>query len=304
MIIRKHKDITFKPKRKKLNLTQIWINLFFVLVSFLFIYPILLLISISFSDMSSIIENGYRLIPEKFSLAAYRFVLAAPDKLVNGYIVTTFTTLVGTSLSLIITSLLAYALSRQDYALKRKLTLFVVFTMLFNGGMVPWYMLITNYLHLKNTVLALILPYLINAWNVIMLRTFFQSVPNELIEAAEIDGSSEFRTFFQIIIPLSKPALAAVGFMIMLRYWNDWWLSMLFIEKGNLYTLQYMIYDMMNKVKEMMQEASVGSMSLEELPTETVRMATVFLASGPVLFIFPFFQKHFVKGLTVGSVKG
>lgn len=291
--------------KRSSNASQIAINIFFIIVSICFVYPILLLISISLSDMGSIVTNGYRLIPERFSLQAYRYVFAAPDRLITGYKVTILTTVLGTSISLLITSLLAYALSKRDYVFRSKLSFFVLFTMLFNGGMVPWYMLITNYLHLKNKIWVLILPYLVNAWNVIMLRTFFQQIPQEMTEAAEIDGCSEFRIFFSIIIPQSKPSLAAVGFIIMLRYWNDWYLSMLFIERGNLYTLQYMIYNMMNRIKEMMQDASVaGNLSIEDMPTETVRMATVFLASGPMLFVFPLFQKYFVKGLTVGSVKG
>lgn len=291
-------------KTKKISGMQLGLNLLFILISLIFIYPILLIVSISFSDMGSIVENGYRLIPEKLSLVAYKYVAASPDRLINGYKVTLTTTTLGTFLSLLISAMLAYALSRKDFRFRKGVTFFVLITLLFNGGMVPWYMLITNYLHLKNSLLALILPYLVSAWNVFMLRTFFQSVPNELIEAADIDGSTEFRTFFTIVVPLSTPALAAVGFLIMLRYWNDWWLSMLFVEKGQLHTLQYMIYDMMNKVREMMQDASAGNMSLQDMPTETVRMATVALASGPMLFVFPFFQKYFVKGLTVGSVKG
>jgi len=291
-------------KKENVFLKEALIHLLFILIAICFIYPILLLIGISFSDMGSIMKNGYRLIPEKFSLQAYRYVFASPKRLINGYLVTAFSTTVGTVTSLFVTSLLAYALSRQDYVFRKKISFVVIFTLLFNGGMVPWYMLISNYYKLKNTVWVLILPYLINSWNVIILRTFFQGIPKEMIEAADIDGSSEFRTFFSIIVPQSTPSLAAVGFLIMLRYWNDWYLSMLFIEKSNLHTLQYMIYNMMNKVREMMQDASAGNMSLEDMPTETVRMATVFLASGPVLFVFPFFQKYFVKGLTVGSVKG
>jgi len=291
-------------KKENVFLKEALIHLLFILIAICFIYPILLLIGISFSDMGSIMKNGYRLIPEKFSLQAYRYVFASPKRLINGYLVTAFSTTVGTVTSLFVTSLLAYALSRQDYVFRKKISFMVIFTLLFNGGMVPWYMLISNYYKLKNTVWVLILPYLINSWNVIILRTFFQGIPKEMIEAADIDGSSEFRTFFSIIVPQSTPSLAAVGFLIMLRYWNDWYLSMLFIEKSNLHTLQYMIYNMMNKVREMMQDASAGNMSLEDMPTETVRMATVFLASGPVLFVFPFFQKYFVKGLTVGSVKG
>jgi len=291
-------------KKENVFLKEALIHLLFILIAICFIYPILLLIGISFSDMGSIMKNGYRLIPEKFSLQAYRYVFASPKRLINGYLVTAFSTTVGTVTSLFVTSLLAYALSRQDYVFRKKISFMVIFTLLFNGGMVPWYMLISNYYKLKNTVWVLILPYLINSWNVIILRTFFQGIPKEMIEAADIDGSSEFRTFFSIIVPQSTPSLAAVGFLIMLRYWNDWYLSMLFIEKSNLHTLQYMIYNMMNKVREMIQDASAGNMSLEDMPTETVRMATVFLASGPVLFVFPFFQKYFVKGLTVGSVKG
>ncbi|MGQ9631006.1 MAG: carbohydrate ABC transporter permease [bacterium] len=178
--------------------------------------------------------------------------------------------------------------------------------MLFNGGLVPWYILIVRYLHLKDTLWVLIVPYLVVPWFVLLLRTFFQQIPISLIESAKIDGASEFRIFFSIIVPLSKPALATIGLFICLRYWNDWWLSLLYIEKENLVPLQYMLYRMMANIQFLTSQLTTTAVDIDvgKLPNESARMAMCVLAAGPMLFVFPFFQKYFVKGLTAGALKG
>jgi putative aldouronate transport system permease protein len=177
--------------------------------------------------------------------------------------------------------------------------------MLFNGGLVPWYMVITNVLHIKDTLFALIMPYTIVAWYVILLKTFFLGLPSEIIEAAYVDGSSEFNTFIKIVLPMSKPALASVGFLMLLRYWNDWWLSLLFIETSSKQSLQYMLYALMASIEEIARDAQASGMDSDiNFPSEAARMAMAVLAAGPMLFIFPFFQKYFVQGLTIGAVKG
>ena len=181
------------------------------------------------------------------------------------------------------------------------------FTLLFNGGLVPWYILISKYLQLKDHLAVLILPYLVYPWYVIILRTFFKSVPYELVESAQIDGCGEWRTFWSVVLPMSKPALATVGLLIAFRYWNDWYLGMLFITERELRPLQYLLYSIMSNLEEFERNfhitAIMGDMNAT-FPSEPVRMAMAVLGAGPMLIVFPFFQKYFVRGLAVGAVKG
>lgn len=293
-------------KKVTARLSDSIVHVFFILAAIGCIYPIALIIAISISEVNSIFEAGYRLFPKKLNFLAYEFILKNPQRLLNSYLVTILVTVAGSLTALTVTAMLAYAISRKEFKYGRQISFAVVFTMLFNGGLVPWYMVVTNVLHIKNTIFALILPYVVLAWFVMLLRTFFAALPNEVIEAAEIDGSSEFSTFLKIIIPMSKPAIAAVGFLIVLRYWNDWWLSMLFIENSRLNSLQYMLFALMSTIDELAKDAQVsGSMDAgDNFPSESARMAMAVLAGGPMLFVFPFFQKYFVKGITLGALKG
>ena len=269
------------------------------------IYPVLLMISVSFTDSAAIYEYGYSVIPRQISTLAYEYILKNPARLLSGYAVTAFVSLGGGLFSLVITSMIAYPLSRPDYRYRRIVNLYVFLTMLFNGGMVPTYMVIVNVLGLKDNILVLILPYAAMAWNILLLRSFFAAIPLDIIEAAKIDGAGEVRTFVQIVIPLSKPGLASVGFLIVLRYWNDWWLSMLYIMDGNLQSLQYKLYTLMKGIEELAKDAMVsGTVDVINFPSESARMAMAFMSIAPVLFLFPFFQKYLVKGITVGAVKG
>ncbi len=291
-------------KKKKRQL-QIILNLVMILFSIVCIYPVVLMIAISVSDSNSIFQYGYSIFPHKFSLLAYEYIFKNPKRLLTGYEVTMFVSLVGGLFSVIVTSLIAYPLSRNDYGYRKAINFFVFFTMLFNGGMVPTYMVVVNVLHLKDNILALILPYAATAWNILLMRSFFSAVPNDIIEAARIDGAGELRIFMQIVVPLSKPGLASVSFLIVLRYWNDWWLSMLYITDGNLQSLQYKLYTMMKGIEEIAKDAMVsGTVDVINFPSESARMAMAFLSIAPILFLFPFFQKYLVKGITVGAVKG
>lgn len=270
------------------------------------IIPIIAVLSISLSDEMDILRGGYKLIPKKISLTAYEYIFRVPKQILQGYFISLSVTGVGTALSLLIIALIAYPLSRRDFKYRNPLAFYIFFTMLFNGGLVPWYILIVRYLHLKDTWWVLILPYLVLPWFVLLLKTFFQQIPIGIIESAKLDGASELRTFFTIIIPLSKPALAAIGLFILLRYWNDWWLPLLYIESENLVPLQYMLHRMMANIQFLTQQLRTTQMTIDisKLPNESARMAMCVLAAGPMLFIFPFFQKYFVKGLTVGAIKG
>ncbi|MBM7565924.1 carbohydrate ABC transporter permease [Paenibacillus sacheonensis] len=284
-----------------------WLTLaWFTVFSIFCIIPFLYIVSISLSNESDIANYGYKLIPKHITTHAYDFLLQSPKQLLSGYGVSITVTVIGTVASLLITTKLAYALSRKDFGGANSLSFIVFFTMLFSGGLVPWYILIKRYLQIDDSLLVLILPYIIMPWHVLLMKGFLSDIPPALIESAKIDGAGEWRIFYQIILPLAKPALATVALFIAFIYWNDWWLAMLFIDNQNLIPLQYMLYRIMNNIQFLstsMQSSNI-SIDITAMPNETARMAIAVMAAGPILFVFPFFQKYFVKGLTVGAVKG
>ena len=287
---------------------QFAIHIFMIFIALLCLLPLVLVISISLSDETDIIKNGFRIIPMHSTFTAYNLIFKNPSRIINSYKITMTVTAIGTFLSLFIMSMLAYTLSRKDYKYRRMLSFYVFFTMLFSGGLVPWYILVTRYLHLTDTILALIVPYLVSAWYLFLLRTYFQKIPSSFIESAKIDGASEFRIYGQIILPLSTASLATVGLFIALNYWNDWWLSLLFINKPRLYSLQMLLKIMMENIdfikNDMHTVFSSDMINSMALPSESTRMAMCLLAIGPIMILFPFLQKYFVRGLTVGSIKG
>jgi len=270
------------------------------------IVPIIAVISISFSNQQDIVAFGYKLIPTNIDLTAYKYILKSPKQVLDAYKITSIVTILGTVFSLSVIALIAYPLSRMDFRYRKGISFLVFFTLLFNAGMVPLYIVVTKVYQLKDTIFALILPYAANAWHILLLRTFFSKIPYSLIEAAKLDGAGELQTFWKIILPLSKPGLATIGLFILLMYWNDWWLSLLFVESQELIPLQYMMYRIMSEVQYLTQQLTSSSVVIDRtsLPTESLRMAMCVFAAGPMLFVFPFFQKYFVKGITVGSLKG
>ncbi len=287
--------------------TNAILNIIFIIWSLICILPLLLVVIVSFSSEQSIFQNGYSFFPSEWSLAAYQFFFRLGDQLVRSYGITIFVTVVGTLFSLSITAMFAYVLSRSDYAYNRIITLLLLFTMLFNGGIVATYMVNTQLLGLGNSVWALILPMSLNAFYVIVLRTFYKSIPMEIIEAARIDGASEFKTFFRIVLPLAKPGLATIGMFTMIAYWNDWFLGMLYIVDQKKYPVQTLLWSMQNSL-EFMKQSSSNALEYAEMaanaPTDSGRMALTVLVVLPILLAYPYFQKYFVKGLTVGGVKG
>lgn len=293
--------------QKKKHRGEVKYHVIMMLICFLCALPLVLVVSISLTDMDYIYANGYSFFPKEVTGGAYEYIAKNPKELVDAYKTTIFVTAIGTMLGLLLTAMLAYPLSRRDYHLGRTLSFLVFFTLLFNGGLVPWYILISKYLHLKDHLAVLILPYLVYPWYVIMLRTFFRSIPYELVESAQLDGCGEWRIFWKIVLPMSKPALATVGLLIAFRYWNDWYLGMLFITDRQLRPLQYLLYSIMSNLEEFERNfhitAIMGDLSAT-FPSEPVRMAMAVLGAGPMLLVFPFFQKYFVRGLSVGAVKG
>jgi putative aldouronate transport system permease protein len=282
------------------------INGLFIILSLACVIPLVLIVSASFSSRLGLNVKGYSLIPPEFSLEAYRYIFKSPRQLLSSYGVTISVTILGTVLSLLCTSMFAYAIARRDFKYHNLLSFLLLFTLLFSGGMVPSYIMISRYYHLKNNILVLILPYVIIPWHVFLMKGFFLDIPVSLMEAAKIDGARELTIFFRIVLPISKPALATIGLFCAFTYWNDWWLSLLYIDNPKLNSLQYYLYRIMNNIQFLtssMQNVNLN-IDLSKLPGETARMALCVLAAGPMLFIFPFFQKYFVRGLTVGAVKG
>lgn len=284
------------------------IHILFILFSLLFVVPFLLVIAISLSNEQDIISDGYRLIPQTFDLTAYRVVFENSAQMANSYLVTTFQAGFGTLASVFIMSLCAYPLSRATFRWRGPITFFIFFTMLFGGGLIPAYILNTQYLGLGNTVWIYILPSLANAFHIIIFRTFFQGLPTSIIESAKMDGAGEFRIYWQMILPISKPVIATLALLNVLGKWNEWFTALIYIRDTDLYTLQYLLQRILQKVEFIRQIADEMPAGVDpetfKLPTETVRFAMAVIAAGPLLVVFPFFQKYFAKGLTIGSVKG
>lgn len=293
-------------KTQKIHISTIIIHAIFILLTLACVVPLLLVVGISFTEESTLLAEGYHLIPRKFSLDAYKFVFTGATSVLQAYGVTIFVTVAGTFLHLLCMSMLAYGLTREEVTARNALSLFVYIPVLFNGGLVPYYMLITKYLHLKNTIWVLVITQLVSATNVLIFRNFFKSIPNSLVEAARIDGAGEIRTFFKIVLPLSKPSLASIGLFVAIAYWNDWMTCSLYIENPKLQTLQYMLQSLMSNIQYLIMNADVSQSAqnaLSNLPNEGVRMATCVLAVGPIIFLYPLLQKYFASGLTVGAVK-
>lgn len=287
---------------------QVITNVFMMLLSIACIMPFILLIASSITDENSLIKNGYSYLPDKISFAAYTYLWGEASTIFRAYGITILITIIGTVLSLIITSMLAYPLSRKDLPLRKPLAFIVFFTMLFNGGLVPTYLIYTQGFHIKNTIFALIVPgLLMNAFNVMLMRTFFMtSIPDAIIESAKVDGAGEFKIFIKIILPLSLPIFATVGLFQGIAYWNDWYNGLIYITNPNLYSVQ----NILNRIITDAQFLSSGTLGSQitgaavSVPNTAVRMAIAVIAVIPILIAYPFFQKYFAKGITVGAVKG
>lgn len=291
-------------KKQQKQKTSFLVKIFFGIMVIACVVPLILILSISLSESEQLVVGGYSFLPQKISFDAYKYLLKNGNRVLNAYKITVIVTVIGSFFGLIFTAQLAYALSRKEYKLRNKMSLLVFFTMMFNGGLIPTYILMANYLGMKDNILALILPSLISPWNVMLLRSFFSDIPSELIEAAYIDGADELRIFYGIILPISKPALATVGTFLILSYWNDWFQGLLYITKQELEPLQYMLYKMSENIEELQSQMSYFGSNVEYFPKEPIRMAMAIIAAGPIVFIFLLTQRYFIKGITLGAVKG
>ena len=308
---------TKKPMKvrtgKRMNGKQVvgqTILTFLVLLFTVFCFaPVLLTFISAFTDEMTINQNGFSFWPAKWSMVGMNSVLRYGNKLFTSYGVTIFVTVFGTFFGLFVMSMYAYAISRRDFKLSKFLSIFLLIPMLFNGGQLSGYMIFTRYYGLKNNLMALVLPLCVSTMNVIILRTYIaNSIPNELMEAAKIDGAGDYRTFFQITLPLLKPSLAAVGFMLATTYWNDWQNALLYISDDTLKPLQLLLVNIQKNISFLLNNtnvpASVRAAMGGAIPQYSSTMATVLVIIGPIMVVYPFFQKYFIKGLTVGSVKG
>ncbi len=268
--------------------------------------PFMLIISGSFTDEGEIIRNGFSFFPRKISFASWIMLYHDMQRIINGYIITVSVTVFGTLSSLLITSMMSYPLSVTTLKYRNLIAFFAFFTLVFYGGMVPWYIIVSRVLRLRNTFFALVFPYTLQAWNMFLLRNFFRTIPKEIAESAKMDGAKEMTIFIRLILPLAKPGLATVGLFIALMYWNDWWLGLMFIEDHQLYPVQLLLRAIVSNVQFLRSSTAtaIASDASGIIPLEGVKMSTGLVTIGPIIFLYPFVQKYFVKGIVIGSVKG
>ncbi|MBC8081509.1 MAG: carbohydrate ABC transporter permease [Gorillibacterium sp.] len=283
------------------------IHIILILGSLASLLPFWLLLMVSLTSQDYITLHGYSFLPKQFDIAAYLYLYHDAEQILRAYSVSIIVTVVGVVISLFITSALAYTISRRDYPFRSILSFYVFFTMLFGGGLLPWYLVYTRLLHVQDTLWALILPGLLSGFNVLIMRTFFaNSIPPALLDSAQIDGAGEYRTYFSIILPLSLPVIATIGLFVTISYWNDWFTSLVFINDTKLYSLQYFLNKTLMNATFLAALANnqYASLIRPTAPLESIRMAMAIVAIGPIVLVFPFVQKYFVKGLTIGAVKG
>ena len=290
--------------KKRIKVSQVALYGILTLISVLWIIPVLFIFSLSVTPETSLSEVGYRLIPKEITFDAYTYIIKNPAQILNSYKISIIVTVIGTVAGLMFTTGIAYAMSRKDFKLGKHITRFVMFAMLFHGGLIPTYIVVTQVLHLGNTLWVLILTMLVSPWNIFLMKSFLSSIPTELLEASFIDGATEYQTYFKVVLPLAKPGLATVGLLILFSYWNDWYQAMLYIDNMELVPLQLLLYKIISNIQFVLQNSFYLASEGGSFPTIAARMATCVIAIAPMLLAFPFFQKYLAKGLTLGSVKG
>ncbi|MCM1123643.1 MAG: carbohydrate ABC transporter permease [Eubacterium sp.] len=286
---------------------QIFANIFMIVLVICCIAPFILLIMSSFTEEKSLIANGYSFFPKEFSAYAYEYLLSGSGALIRAYGISIFVTVVGTICNLVLTVLYAYPLSRRDLPYRNIFAFFLFFTMLFSGGLVPSYIMWTRTFHIQNTIFALLIPNLMmSAFNVIMMRTFFTAnIPDAIIEAARIDGASEFRILAVVVLPMALPILATIGLMVGLGYWNDWMNGLYYLNDDKLYSVQVLLTNIQRQMDAIKQTMGTGgNVTAADLPSTSIRMAIAVMGVLPIMIIYPFLQKYFVKGIAIGAVKG
>ena len=275
------------------------------LLSVLCVLPFIVIISGSLTDNYTILKDGFSLLPRNTTLEAYRTIFRSPEGILQAYKMNFYYTFMGTALGLLVITLTAYVISRKDFKYRNSVSFLIYFTTIFGGGMIPWYMMYANVLNLRGSTLAIWFPALMSPFLVILMRTFITgSVPDAVVESAKIDGAGHWTIFWRIVLPVLGPGLATVGLFQALGYWNDWYRSSMFSTSSDTWSLQFYLYDMVNSTMAMRQMAQNVSLNTADLPTQTVKLAMAVVATGPVLLFYPFVQRYFVSGITIGAVKG
>ncbi len=309
----KKKEMTREQEHfmAKVRKAQPLLTFFLVLITIICLLPMVLVIIVSFSSKASIDLNGFTFFPTEWSLDGYRYVWTFRERFLSGYMVTIYETVVGTAVAMFISAMFAYGLSRRNFMLNKYVTYLLIASMLISGGSVSTFIVYSNVYGLRNNLLVLILVGLVNVFQITVMRTFIWStVPDSLIEAAKIDGAGDWRIFIQIVFPLMKPVLGALGFMEAVGHWNQWNTSLLYIDNPNYASLQMILMKIEKNIDYLKQQMAMGTITAEEMdmlkniPEDAARMAMMLCVAGPILFVYPFFQKYFVKGMTVGAVKG
>lgn len=268
------------------------------------VFPFLIIVGTSFTSEDIIRAEGVKLIPKGFTLAAYEMVCKG-GAIWYSYILTITLTVVGTFIGLAIISMTGYALQRKDFPFRNVISFFIYFTSLFQAGLAPYYLLMTQYYHLKDNYLAVLLPLLMSPWLIILMKNFVKAIPHEITESGKIDGAGDMKIFTALILPMLKPALATIGLFLALGYWNEWYQSSLFLSaKIDVKPLQYTLYEVVNKIASLKNSIAGQYVTLADIPQEGVKMANAVMATGPIIFLYPFVQKYFIGGITVGAVKG
>lgn len=302
-------NVTYKPRKIRLDASdRIIRGVTYVVISIFAIccvIPFWMIIASSFSTEEAIRRTGFTLWPTDTSLYSYQLLFRSPDQMIGAYAVTIGLTVVGTLIGLFIIAMTGYALQRKDFPFRNGIMFYIYFTSLFSAGLVPFYLLMKQTLGLADTYWAILLPLLMNPWLIVLMKNFVKAIPHEITESGKVDGAGDFRIFYALILPSMKPALATIGLFLALGYWNEWYYSSLFLSSKVEYRpLQYHLYNVINKVASLKNSVAGSNVVLTDLPGETLKMATATIATGPIILLYPFVQKYFVAGLTVGSVKG
>lgn len=283
----------------------IFAYLFIGFIAVVCLYPLIMVLSVSFSDNFLVTRDGYSVIPRNFTFDTYTYIFAhSGARILKSYVVTICITIIGTILSMIITSMISFALSIRELKYRNAIAFFCNFTIIFSAGLIPWYYVCVNWYHMMDTYGALVIPSLFSVWNMFLMRTYFSAVPPSLYESAKLDGASYYRIYWSIAIPLCKTAMLTVGLMYALCYWNDWWNALMFVNDREKFPLQYFLYNILSNINAISSgRVPSGAAANIKLPSETVKMAVTVIVIGPVIFLYPFIQKYFVDGIMSGAVK-
>ncbi len=290
--------------KNPIRISRVLLYGFVSLIAIASLLPLLLVLSGSLTSETSLMQNGLRLVPREISLYSYSLVFNGSKVILNGYKISIIVTVCGSIAAVMLNALIAYPLSQSKVKYRNGIAFFIYFTILFNGGIVSWYLICVNYLGLHNNIFALIIPYLGNAWYILILRNYFRTIPIEMSESATIDGAGEFAIFMKIYVPLSTPAIATIMLFMSIIYWNDWWLGIMLTEDPELQPLQLQLRAIISNIQFLTSGIPSSQVHGIKLPSEGIKMATTVITIGPIIFIYPFLQRYFIKGLMIGAVKG